>query len=261
MNFDRISGLRRALGEHYWSPREKRSVRAHTEAWSLSLGDFEPKMPKRPRCFPFNTFWGSGFVVYKSFMPARSKISKQLQTARALKLVGAYIKKISSKTHIELRSELLQKLIKNRTTPNILFLDVDGTIVNFRKRFWEEIRPRPNLRYFLRRVSKKFDIVLYSRSDAAHVEFVREMWCRPYVRYSMSREFSSGDIKYCDEFLGHGLMVLIVDDNPDSFCLSHRSSLIKIKKWTKDHAKDSELVSMADKLFALAPDHVQNQNK
>lgn len=191
----------------------------------------------------------------------KSRLARKLESARARKAALSLERRAAAQTRQERRNSAIQSILSVSHKPHLLILDVDGTIVNFRRRLYEDLEPRPFLGFFLRKVSRLFDVVLYSRASSEHVEFVRRRWCDKYVKIGLSRDLNCSDIKYVDELLEAGRSLWIVDDNPDSFCLTHRKHLVKIAKWTRDFKRDRELLRVADVLIAKAQAGLANPNK
>ena len=110
-------------------------------------------------------------------MPQIRKQARCLKNSRASKFAKKYVKCLNKKEPKIMRKKICQKVICEKQHENFLFLDVDGTIINFRHVYSQGVVPRPYLESFFRRVNKHFDIILFSRGTAEHVEFVRHRYC------------------------------------------------------------------------------------
>lgn len=183
-------------------------------------------------------------------MPKMSKNFEKLKNARAQKISKTLNKKCLLFNSTKLEEEMISRIDKIRKHKNLLFIDIDGTIVNFRSFKSIKIVPRPHLETFLRRMKKHFDIVLYSRAERDHVEFIRQRFCSKHVKLAFSQEFTSMKSKLSPRFVEKDYQVFFVDDNPSSIQKSDLNKLVRIKQWTSDHKKDRELIRIADKLLS-----------
>lgn len=187
-------------------------------------------------------------------MARNPKKLNQLKVARIKRLVSLSASQEQPSDPQTLRQEVLHEYLACKKHPNLLILDVDGTIVNFRTKSWQDVVPRPYLFTFLRKVSRCYDIIIMSRNHSEHVELIRRLYLGRFVKLAMSRNHLLSKLK-CVEFLKDFCSnIVILDDNIDCVPTSDRHLVMKIKKWTRNHKRDKELLQAADVLVSKAQD-------
>lgn len=185
-------------------------------------------------------------------MPPKPRKIAMLRLAREQKLARNRASKLTAVHPQTLLKQAVDHFIATRKREHLLLLDVDGTIVNFKRRLSERIVPRPHLQQFLRMVSAEFDIVLFSRGSASHVEFVKGAYCSRHVKVGLGQAHWPENFKVPDRFIEAWPSTVIVDDNPDSISLPKSIKVLKIKKWRSENRADTELLRTAKALLQLA---------
>lgn len=187
-----------------------------------------------------------------NIMPRLNRRITSLKQARERRLARLSVQEQAGKDPATLLQEALDKYTETRTKPFLLLLDVDGTIVNYRRSLSEPICPRPHLQSFFRSVAPHYDIVLFSRGAADHVETVRRLYCIKYVKIALSHAHWREPFKLPDLFAKLNPKTVILDDTREAISIPKSVEVIEITRWVRTHVCDRKLLNAAQTLVGLA---------
>lgn len=150
-----------------------------------------------------------------------------------------------SKAHVV--QDMLAAYLSVKKKSNILFLDIDGTVMQYRDfdLDCENTPPRPYLDRFMKKVAPLFDIVLYTAANFGYAAFIWKRFFRKHACLFFWNHHLVNKKKIIEDFLPHADNVIALDDEVRRYSDSAQKHVLAITTW-RGEKPDTMLLQAAE---------------